>query len=152
VGAFVQELFRVGLYKRNQGRVARQATFAALAIIVALGAWCLYLDLPARLSDYLTTHYSNTEPPSWVGAGRFAVIAVPLAVLLAGLWASFRLVQMPSFADFLIAVEGEMSKVSWPSRGELFRASVVVMLVIFVLAALLYLFDAMWTFVLSFVF
>jgi hypothetical protein len=41
VGAFVQELFRFNLYKRNQGRVARQVTFAALAVIVALAAWCL---------------------------------------------------------------------------------------------------------------
>ena len=30
-----------------------------------------------------------------------------------------------------------MNKVSWPSRGELFRASMVVILVIFFLAAIL---------------
>jgi preprotein translocase subunit SecE len=48
---------------------------------------------------------------------------------------------MPAFADFLISVEGEMNKVSWPSRGELFRASIVVMLVIFFLAALLFFYD-----------
>ena len=47
---------------------------------------------------------------------------VPLAFMAIGLWASFRVVQMPAFADFLISVEGEMNKVSWPSRGELFRA------------------------------
>jgi preprotein translocase subunit SecE len=152
VGAFVQELFRVGFYKRSQGRVARQATFAALAVIVVLGAWSLWQDLPARLNDYLTTNYAKTEPPGWVAAAEFAVNAIPLAVLLVGLWASFRIVQMPSFADFLISVEGEMSKVSWPSRGELFRASIVVMVVIFVLAALLYLFDAMWTFLLGWLF
>ena len=35
------------------------------------------------------------------------------------------------FADFLIAVEAEMTKVSWPSRGELVRSSIVVILVIF---------------------
>jgi preprotein translocase subunit SecE len=121
VGAFFEELFRVGLYKRNQGRIARQATFAALAVIFALGAWALsetYQDKGAAL------HYF-----------------VPLAFLLAGLWASFRIVQMPAFADFLISVEGEMNKVSWPSRGELFRASIVVMLVIFFLAALLFVYD-----------
>ena len=36
---------------------------------------------------------------------------------------------MPAFADFLIAVEAEMNKVSWPTRHELIRASMVVMLV-----------------------
>jgi preprotein translocase subunit SecE len=121
VGAFFEELFRLSLYKRNQGRIARQATAAALALIFALGAWSLsefYQDKGPTL------HYF-----------------VPLVFLLAGLWASFRIVQMPAFADFLISVEGEMNKVSWPSRGELFRASIVVMLVIFFLAALLFTYD-----------
>lgn len=129
MGAFVQELFRFNLYKRSQGRIARQATFAALAVIVALGCW--------SLSDY----YS--------GRGATARFAVPLIVLAAGLWASFRVVQMPNFADFLIAVEGEMNKVSWPSRGELFRASIVVMIVIFLLGGLLYAFDVTWSFLLT---
>ena len=37
-----------------------------------------------------------------------------------------------------------MSKVSWPARGELFRASAVVIFVIFIMALLLYGFDVMW--------
>ncbi len=56
---------------------------------------------------------------------------------------------MPAFADFLISVEGEMNKVSWPSRGELFRASLVVILVIFFLAALLFAYDAVLTWMLQ---
>ena len=71
-------------------------------------------------------------------------------LLAVGLWASFRIVQMPTFADFLISVEGEMNKVSWPSRGELFRASLVVILVIFFLAALLFAYDLVLTEILSF--
>lgn len=125
MGAFVQELFSVGLYKRNQGRIARQGTFAALAVLVALGAW----SLSAFNQDKgPTLHYT-----------------IPGILLLAGLWASFRIIQMPSFADFLIAVEGEMNKVSWPSRGELFRASLVVIAVIFFLAALLFTYDLVLT-------
>lgn len=121
MGAFVQELLRFGLYKKNQGRIARQATFAALAILAAMGAWSLsgfYQDRGPTL------HYT-----------------LPGLLLLAGLWVSFRVVQLPEFADFLIAVEGEMNKVSWPSRGELFRASLVVIAVIFFLAALLFTYD-----------
>jgi preprotein translocase subunit SecE len=129
VGAFVQELFRFNLYKRSQGRIARQTTFAALGVIVALGCW--------SLSDF----YS--------GSGPTVRYAIPFLALAAGLWASFRAVQLPSFADFLIAVEGEMNKVSWPSRGELFRASIVVMVVIFLLAGLLFVFDLVWKFLLG---
>jgi preprotein translocase subunit SecE len=129
VGAFVQELFRVGLYKRSQGRAARQTTFAALAVIVAWGCWSLH----------------NV----YTGHGSTARYLVPLIILAAGLWASFRVVQMPNFADFLISVEGEMNKVSWPSRGELFRASIVVMVVIFILAAVLFAYDLLWDFLLG---
>ena len=61
-------------------------------------------------------------------------------------WASYRLVNYPRFADFLIAVEAEMNKVSWPSRSELVRSSMVVIFVIFALAIILYGYDMLWTF------
>jgi preprotein translocase subunit SecE len=124
------EFFRIGFYKRNQGRIARQATFGALAVLVALGCWRL--------------HQNNIEQDA------FLHYYVPLGFLVLGLWASFRVVQMPAFADFLISVEGEMNKVSWPSRGELFRASLVVILVIFFLAGLLYFYDLALTWIIKF--
>jgi preprotein translocase subunit SecE len=128
----IQEFFRFGLYKRNQGQIARKATFFGFAIIVALGAWTLSKDLGGVVGDN----------PNWsVMQQNVVKYFIPLAVLAVGLWASFRVIQMPTFADFLISVEGEMNKVSWPSRGELFRASLVVMLVIFFLAALLFGYD-----------
>ena len=58
----------------------------------------------------------------------------PALLLLAGLVDLLPGGELPGFADFLIAVEAEMNKVSWPSRGELFRASIVVLVMIFVLA------------------
>ena len=125
MGALVQELFRVRFFKRSQGRIARQATFAALAAIFAMGGWSL-------------SEYYQDKGPVWQ-------YYVPLAVVAMGLWVSFRVVQIPAFADFLIHVEGEMGKVSWPSRSELFRASIVVILVIFFLAFLLFGYDVLLT-------
>ncbi len=136
MGGFVQELFRVRVYKRSQGKIARQATFAALAIIIALGCW--------SLSEFLGQYVSQYQELSAMNR-NLVKFGIPLLLLAAGWWASFRIVQMPNFADFLISVEGEMNKVSWPSRGELFRASVVVMVVIFFLAALLYGYDLVLT-------
>ena len=127
MAAFMAELFRLNLYKRSQGRFARQVTFAALAFIVALGAWRLNVWLEGRAD-----------------ADRQLAYAVPLGVLVIGWWIIFRLVQLPKFADFLISVEGEMNKVTWPKQGELIRASLVVMAVIFLLAALLYFYDLIW--------
>ncbi len=51
---------------------------------------------------------------------------------------------MPAFADFLIAVEAEMNKVSWPSWGELVRWSVVVIVMIFAIGFLLAALDYCW--------
>lgn len=122
MGAFLQELFHTALYKRTQGRIVRQVTFAACALIVALGCWALSYEL-------------DGVGPTWVS------YTVPLVLLLAGTWACFRLVHMPQFADFLISVEAEMNKVTWPKRRELINASIVVMVVIFALAFLLFGFD-----------
>ena len=116
MAAIVHEFFRFGFYKRSQGRIARLATFYALVVIVVVGGWSM------------SRYYDNQQP--------LLHYYIPLAFMAIGLWISFRVVQMPAFADFLISVEGEMNKVSWPSRSELFRATVVVILVVFFLAAL----------------
>jgi preprotein translocase subunit SecE len=69
---------------------------------------------------------------------------VPALLLLVGLWISYRLVNYPQFADFLIAVEAEMNKVSWPSKTELIRSSLVVIFMMFFLAFILFGFDLVW--------
>jgi preprotein translocase subunit SecE len=66
-----------------------------------------------------------------------------------GLWLGFRVVNLPSFADFLIAVEAEMNKVSWPSRTELIRASMVVIILMFGLTVVLYAYDISLTILLE---
>lgn len=121
----LRELFQGGLYKRNQGRITRQVTFAALAVTFALGAW--------RLMVFL----DQARP-----AVQYSAPAVLLAI---GLWLSYRAVNVPRFADFLIAVEAEMNKVSWPTRDVLFRSTLVVMFTIFFLAGILFLYDLIWS-------
>ena len=79
-----------------------------------------------------------------VGMGPTIQIVVPLVLLAAAGWVCYRLVNIPAFADFLIAVEAEMNKVSWPTRLELFRASMVVLFLIFSLAAVLFVYDLSW--------
>lgn len=70
--------------------------------------------------------------------------AIPGVLLAAGLWIGYRLVNWPRFADFLIAVEAEMNKVTWPTKDELIRASIVVIFTIFFLAIALFVFDIIW--------
>lgn len=121
--SFVGEIFHVGLYKPSQGRITRQVTCAVLWIVIGLASLRLYQTL--------------------YDAGVWQYIA-PMVLLVVGFWAAYRAVNYPKFADFLIAVEAEMNKVSWPSRGELIRSSVVVIFVIFMLAIVLFGYDIVW--------
>lgn len=132
-GSLVGEMLSLSLYKWSQGRVTRQVTFAALVLIVGIGAW--------QLSQVITGLAAGEASGPDLGVMRFAV---PGALMAAGLWFCFRIVNLPRFAEFLIAVEAEMAKVSWPTATEVFRSSVVVIFLIFALAFLLAAFDLFW--------
>jgi preprotein translocase subunit SecE len=125
---FWSELFQFGLYKPNQGRIVRQLSFAAFAGLGALCSWELY----------------RSGAISGLGGASHLVL---LMLVMFFAWLAFRLVNYSSFADFLIAVEAEMNKVSWPTKHEVWNASLVVMFVIFAMSAFLFIFDILWTFV-----
>ena len=98
------------IYKRSQGRIVRQVTCLAIWVAFALGAWRM-----------IALHLQSVR--------RRCALDCAVPRRAAGGWAcglAFGSVNMPSFADFLIAVEAEMNKVSWPSRTELIRSSMVV--------------------------
>ena len=131
MNAFFSELIRTAIYKRSQGRITRQVTWATIAITLALGLWRLSIELKvAGWAAGLNTYGFNY----WL----------PGLLLAIGFWVAYRAVNLPAFAEFLIAVEAEMNKVSWPTRSELVRASIVVLLTIFFLAAVLAVFDVFW--------
>jgi preprotein translocase subunit SecE len=125
---FWSELFQFGLYKPNQGRIVRQITFAAMALLGSLGAWELY------------------RSGALAGLGGVSHLLL-IALIMMACWFAFRIVNYSTFAGFLIAVEAEMNKVSWPTKNEVWNAALVVMFVIFAMATFLFLFDLLWTFV-----
>jgi len=141
------ELFHVGVYKRSQGRITRQVTFATLAIAFALAAWRMYATAGPWLRDALLWVVPSVRGE--IASGF--VYALSLGLLVFGLWVSFRVVNIPRFADFLIAVEAEVNKVSWPSRPELMRSSLVVIIVIFILSTVLFGFDLLWGWLFEFI-
>lgn len=128
----MQVLLQHGVYKPSQGKIARQATFGAIVVLTLVAAWeakelSFLADFPFRGAQY--------------------VFAVVFAVV--GGWVAYRAVNYPRFADFLIAVEAEMNKVSWPKQLELIRASAVVIFVILFMAGVLFAFDLIWRGILS---
>jgi len=118
------ELFQVGLYKRSQGKIVRQATFFAFLLMFVVAGWKL-------------------RPMFGWEAGTNGWTLF-LVVSLIGAWISYRIVNIPRFADFLINVEGELNKISWPSQSELIKSSWVVIFVMLSLSLLLWFFDTIW--------
>ena len=109
------------VYKRGQGKYTRLVSAFAASAIVGLGCWRLY-DMLKGTKPWIET---------MVPAGVFVVLC-----LLA-----FWLVNRPSLADFMIAAEGEMKKVSWSSRKEIAVSTFIVIVVVLVMAVLLGLTD-----------
>lgn len=71
-------------------------------------------------------------------------VGIPVLFSAVGAWMIFRLVNWPRFADFLISVEAEMDKVSWPNRSELYRSTIVVLGTMFFLGFVLLAYDVVW--------
>jgi len=127
VTPFLTNLVRTDAFKPTQGRQARLWTAVGLGAIVAAGLYRLYVIL----------HADGFSPPVRFG--------VPAAVGLVLGWVIYRIVQFPPFADFLIATEAEMNKVSWTSRDDLYRATIVVLVTVLVMAVYLFGVDFLWS-------
>lgn len=76
-------------------------------------------------------------------------LTVPLILMATTLWFAWRAVNYPTFADFLIATEAEINKVSWTTRKALVRDTIVVLTTLFLLTVFLFVVDLFWNAVLS---
>ena len=74
---------------------------------------------------------------------------LPFVLLAASLWFAWRVVNLPVFADFLIATEAELNKVSWTTRKRLYQDTVVVLTTLVMMALLLFAMDQLWLHLLS---
>ncbi len=121
-------MFSVSLYKRSQGQQVRQVTGLAIAAVFVVAAWTMKINMLSGLDPNLQ-------------------LIIPTVVGLLGCWFAYRVVNYPRAADFMISVQGEMEKVSWPTWPQLWRATIVVLVVMVFLAISLFAFDVVWQFV-----
>ena len=113
------------IYKRGQGKYTRLSSAFTAAVIVGLGCLRLFSKLEA------VTWFSSNRTTMWVATMVPTGLFVILALLI------FWLVNKSSVADFMIAAEGEMKKVSWSSRQEIMVSTSIVIVVVIIMAALL---------------
>jgi preprotein translocase subunit SecE len=113
------------IYKRGQGKYTRLSSAFAAAIIVGLGCLQLYYVLDAASWDI------SPKTSLWIATMVPAGLFVILTML------AFWLVNKHQVADFLIAAEGEMKKVSWSSKQEIAVSTFIVIIVVIIMAILL---------------
>jgi preprotein translocase subunit SecE len=107
------------IYKKGQGKYTRLWSAFAAALITGLGCWRLYVLLEG------------------IGVGTWVETMVPAGLFVIFATVIFWLANKPSAADFLIAAEGEMKKVSWSSRQEIVSSTTIVIVVVVFMAVLL---------------
>jgi len=107
------------IYKRGQGKYTRLYSAFGAALVVGLGCLQLYKKLQAWDLGLWTE--------TMVPAGLF----VALGLLI------FWLVNKPTIADFMVAAESEMKKVSWSSRKEIVVSTFIVIVLVIILAVFL---------------
>jgi preprotein translocase subunit SecE len=118
----------LAIYKRGQGYYTRMWSAIAAGVIVAMGCFSLYQKLGGMNFESTTV---KILVQSLVPMGIFCGLGLLV----------YWLVNKPIVADFMIAAEGELKKVSWSSRKEITASTMVVIGVMVVMSALLFLVD-----------
>ncbi len=141
-----QGWFHTFSYKRSQGQRVRKWTMIAILLIGWSGVYAIW-------------HQSMLPTGDWTPRIPFTDIHVPLLVdvqytapillVILTLWLAWRAVNVPIFADFLIATEAEMNKVSWTPLRKLIRDTVVVLVFTALLTGFLLTVDIFWGWSLS---
>ena len=124
------------IHKSGQASAIRVATAVGVglvALIICYYVWVL-LDRHVPKEFAYKVHLEYAVP-----AVLFAVVAALAAVYL----------NKPKVADFLIATESEMKKVSWSSKAELLGSTAVVIVTVLLLALFIYLADNLIIFTLG---
>jgi preprotein translocase SecE subunit len=143
-----QGWFSTQRLKPMQGQKVRRATMLGIIFLVGAGIWTLYSHGTLNTVDNIwtiTIPFTSYALPLLPDV-RYTV---PLLLAAAGLWLAFRVVHLPVFADFLIATEAELNKVSWPTRKSVVQDTIVVLTTVLMLTVFLFLVDIGWGWLLS---
>ncbi|HUR55912.1 MAG TPA: preprotein translocase subunit SecE [Gemmataceae bacterium] len=132
-------------YQGALGLKVRRLTILGILLVIGSGVYSLM--------------YQGILPESWAIKIPFtdttvtllpdAKYTVPLLLMGLGLWFAWRMVNVPSFGEFLIATEAEMNKVSWSSRKQLTQDTIVVLITTILMALFLLVVDVFWGWLLS---
>jgi preprotein translocase SecE subunit len=141
-----QGWFSFSSYKRSQGMRVRRGTILGLLALAACGIYTMLRRSPLLGDWQLEIPYVAGWELVLLPAKKYTLT---LFLAAAALWVAWRVVNFPTFADFLIATEAEMNKVSWTTRRRLVQDTIVVLTTVFLLTIFLLIVDVLWFKILS---
>lgn len=115
------------IYKPGQGKYARLATGALLALLAAYGT----SSLRGALGESGVMFRIGPQEFTYAQIIPIVVFALLVAAIAWGL-------NHRRFADFLIETETEMGRVIWPARSAVIGSAVVVIVTLVLTSVLLY--------------
>jgi preprotein translocase SecE subunit len=147
-----QGWFHFGQYKGSQGVRVRRATLVGLLVVIGCGIVTMINHGTLGTGDWVidipgTGEIFGTQLALYL---MFRVNVIGPVVILFGLiFVAWRVINWPVFADFLIATEAELNKVSWTTRRRLTQDTIVVLVTVALMAFFLFVVDICWIRVLS---
>jgi preprotein translocase SecE subunit len=147
-----QGWFTIAGYKRTQGQRVRRGTILGILAVAVCGIYVLLKPGSSLISgpkDWQVRIPFTYDPQlHWVLLPDVQ-FTVPLLLAAVSLWLAYRVVNLPVFADFLIATEAELNKVSWTTRKRLVQDTIVVLVTVVLLTVFLFVVDQLWGFLLE---
>jgi len=133
-------------YKSSQGMRMRRGTMLCILLLAGCGVYTMLsrgmLRTAAGDAWQVPIPFANGAKLTILNDIQFTL---PILIAAFSLWLGYRLVNYPTFADFLIATEAEMNKVSWVTRRRLYQDTIVVLTTFLLLTVFRFVVDIGWT-------
>jgi preprotein translocase SecE subunit len=140
-------------FKANQGIRVRRGTIVGVLTLGVCGiitlVWHGTFGTARTAPNDWFWNIPGTEGYYFLPLMYSINLLMPLLLGLALIYFAWRLVNVPVFADFLIATEAEMNKVSWTTRRRLIQDTIVVLVTVVLLTSFLFVVDILWIWLLG---
>ncbi len=129
------------IYKPGQGYWTRMGTAGGVGLILVAVVAFLYEQMATW--DWLKRPAEGGKSQA-LQPNLSAIIGILTGLVALVALSTFRALNKPKFADFLISTEGEMRKVNWSTRRELIGSTKVVILFMMLIGLFLFVLDILF--------
>ena len=141
-----QGWFSTAYYKKTLGVRVRRLTILGLLLLGGSGIYSLWSQGVLPKDWVVTLPLDNAPTITLLPDAQYTALLILVALTL---WVAWRATNVPTFAEFLVATEAEMNKVSWSPKKRLAQDTVVVLTTTLLMALFLLVVDLFWGWLLS---